>query len=77
MSLQRRELYSSVNGDRWFLVRESGTGRVYVRHEPNRLSGGRTSEIEIGEFLARRGSGPEHQELLRPIGTLVEPGPSV
>jgi hypothetical protein len=77
MSLQGRELYSSVNGDRWSLVRDSGTGRVFVRHEPNRPSGGQTSEIEIGEFLACHGSGPEHQELLRLIGTLVETGPSV
>ena len=77
MSLQARELYSSANGDRWSLVRDSGTGRVFVRHEPNRPSGGQTSEIEIGEFLARRGAGPEYQELLRLIGTLVEPRPSV
>jgi hypothetical protein len=77
MSLQARELYSSANGDRWFLVRDSGTGRVFVRHEPNRPSGGRPSEIEIGEFLACRGSSPQYQELLRLIGTLVEPRSSV
>ena len=35
-------------------------------------STGLTSNIEIGEFLVRGGSGPEHQELLRLIGTLVE-----
>ncbi len=73
MSLvQTRELYSSANGDRWLLVRDRGSGRVFVRHEPNISSGGRSSEIEIGAFLARGGHGPEHQELLRLIGTLVE-----
>jgi len=77
MSLQARELYSSANGDRWSLVRDSDTGRVFIRHEPNQPSGGRTSAIEIGEFLARGGSGPEYQELVRLIGTLVEPRPSV
>ena len=77
MSLQARELYSSANGDRWSLVRDSDTGRVFVRHEPNQPSGGRTNEMEIGEFLARGRSGPEYQELVRLIGTLVEPRPSV
>jgi hypothetical protein len=76
MSLvQTRELYSSAaNGDRWLLVRDRGSGRVFVRHEPNISSGGRSSEIEISTFLARSGHGPEHQELLRLIGTLVEDG---
>jgi hypothetical protein len=43
-----RKLYSSPNGDRW-----------YVAH------------IEIGAFLSS-GRGPEHQELLRLIGTLLD-----
>ncbi len=66
-------LYASANGDRWELAREPGTGRVFVRHRPNAASGGRASEIGIGEFLARGGGhGPEHHELLRLIGTLVD-----
>ena len=44
----------------------------FVRHEPNPASGGKTSDIEIGTFLSRGGQGPEKQELLRLIGTLVE-----
>jgi hypothetical protein len=76
MSIEAKELYSSANGDRWSLVRDFGSGRVFVRHEPNAASGGGTSDISIGEFLARGGHGPEHQELLRLIGTLVEGGPS-
>ena len=77
MSLEARELYSSANGDRWLLVRDPGSGRVFVRHEPNLPSGGRTTDIGIGEFLARGGHGPEQQALLRLIGTLVEGGPSL
>ncbi|MCB4823597.1 hypothetical protein [Roseicella aerolata] len=68
---QVRELYASSNGDRWFLARDPGSGRVFVRHEPNAASGGRKAEFEIGEFLARGGQGPEHQALLRLIGSLV------
>ena len=76
MSMEARELYRSANGDRWSLVRDPGSGRVFVRHEPNLSSGGRASDIEIGDFLLRGGHGPEHQELLRLIGTLAEGGPS-
>ena len=73
MALQSRELYRSApNGDRWSLVRESQSGRVFVEHEPNVSSGGKTSRIEVGDFLARGGHGPEHQALLRLIGTLVD-----
>jgi hypothetical protein len=67
-----RVLYSSENGDRWLLVREANPERVFVRHEPNAASGGITAELEIAEFLIRRVYGPEHVELLRLIGTLVE-----
>ena len=66
-----RELYRSPNGDRWDLVREPASGRVLVRHRPNAASGGRASEVEVGEFLARGGRGPEHAALLRLIGALV------
>jgi hypothetical protein len=66
-----RELYGSSNGDRWQLARDPDSGRVFILHEPNPASGGRTSEIDIGGFLVTR-HGPEHQELLRLIGTLVE-----
>jgi hypothetical protein len=69
---EARELYASANGDRWSLVRDSGSGRILVRHEPNAASGGRTAELEIGEFLTRGHHNPEHQALLRLIGTLVE-----
>jgi len=71
-SLHNRELYSSPNGDRWLLAREPESGRVFVRHIPNEPSGGKTTDIEIGAFLCERSYGPQHIELLRLIGTLVE-----
>ena len=62
---------NSANGDRWLLARDPDIGRVFVRHEPNLPSGGQVADIEIGAFLIAPGSGPEKQELLRLIGTLV------
>jgi hypothetical protein len=53
--------------ERWSLVRDTAC----IEHEPNASSGGQTS-IEIGNFLAHGGHGPEHQALLRLIGSLVE-----
>jgi hypothetical protein len=53
------------------LARDPDTGRVFVRHEPNLPSGGQVADIEIGAFLIAAGNGPEKQELLRLIGTLV------
>jgi hypothetical protein len=73
MTLQRREIYRSApNGDRWSLVRDNGSERVVIEHEPNTSSGGQTTHIEIGDFLMHGGHGPEQQALLRLIGTLVE-----
>jgi hypothetical protein len=34
MSLEARELYSSPNGDRWYLVRDPGAEQVFIMHEP-------------------------------------------
>jgi hypothetical protein len=63
-----RELYSSSNGDRWFLCRSAS--EVFVLHQANLPSGGRVSHIELGDFLAR-GHGPEQQALLQMIGSLI------
>jgi hypothetical protein len=73
--VEERELYGSSNGDRWFLSREPATGRVFVRHEANLPSGGQVTEIDIGAFLSRGAHNPEHQALLRLIGTLIERDP--
>lgn len=72
---ERRELYRSPNGDSWFLGREPENGHAFVIHQPNAPSGGRLSHIELGEFLRSDPKGPEHQALLRLIGTLVEVPP--
>ena len=51
--------------------RDPNAGRVFVRHEPNLPSGGQVADNKIGAFLIAAGNGPEKQELLRLIGTLV------
>jgi hypothetical protein len=71
MSEKARLLYASANGDRWFLVRPEA-GRALVRHCANPPSGGSVEELDVSEFLTRGPLGPEHQELLRLIGTLAE-----
>jgi len=73
MLIEKRELYSSPNGDRWFLSRDS-TGRAFIRHEANPSSGGQTSDIDVGAFLSRGPLHPEHHALLRLISTLVDRG---
>jgi hypothetical protein len=74
MSIQMRELYRSANGDRWLLARDPESGRVFIEHQANLSSGGRVSQQDIGAFLSTSGLGPEKQELLRLIGTLVGEG---
>ena len=64
------KLYQSENGDTWSLCRNEA-GRVYVVHEPNAASGGKSSSVDVSSFLAK-GNGPEQQELLRLIGSLVD-----
>jgi hypothetical protein len=71
MALFTRELYHSANGDRWYLARNPDTGSVFIIHQANLPSGGHMADIEIGVFLSQ-GRGPEQQEVLRLIGTLVE-----
>ena len=75
MPVENRELYCGSNGDRWLLVHEPRSGRVFVKHEANVASGGDSSLIEIGEFLSQN-HGPQHSELLRLIGTLAKPAPA-
>jgi hypothetical protein len=74
MVIKTRELYSSPNGDRWYLGRDPITGNVFVRHEPNIPSGGQPTHVEIGAFLSRGPRNPEHRALLHLIGTLIEDG---
>ena len=71
MAIRIRPSYVSDNGDRWLLAFDPDSGRVFVRHEPNLPSGGQVADIEIGAFLIAAGNGPEKQELLRLIATLI------
>jgi hypothetical protein len=71
MTIQTRTLYTSTNGDAWTLCRNRN-GDVVVFHQPNRASGGKPSEIDLGSFLAKANQGPEHQALRQLIGELIE-----
>jgi hypothetical protein len=69
-----RKLYESSSGDRWYLIADP-SGAVFVRHEANVASGGQVEHEEIATFLGR-GAGPEQQELLRLIRSLVVEHPA-
>ena len=71
MAADRRELYRSPNGDVWLLGRDPSSNHAVVIHQPNRSSGGRPSAMSIEEFFRPGADGPEHQALLRLIGTLA------
>jgi hypothetical protein len=70
MTVERIELYSSPNGDRWFLGRDPATGDVFVRHEPAAPSGGEPTHIDVGAFLRRGPRNPEHKALIHLIAML-------
>ena len=63
MAITAEDFYRSSNGDRWQLVRDTDSGRSFVRHEPNLSSGGRTTDTDIEEFLNRTGSSPQNLAL--------------
>ncbi len=72
MTTQRRKLYTSSSGDSWYLCRGRDGGLV-VSHEPNVASGGKSSQVDLGTFLAARNQGPEHGSLRQLIAELVDP----
>jgi hypothetical protein len=51
-SVETKHLYTSPNGDAWFLARDLDTGLAFVRHQANIPSGGHVTDIEIGAFLS-------------------------
>ena len=70
--MTERVIYESSNGDVWVLVRDPASEMPTVKHRPNVRSGGQTSYTDIGKFLRDGASGPEHQALLKLIGTLLD-----
>ncbi|WP_187278658.1 hypothetical protein [Methylobacterium sp. WL64] len=64
-------IYDGSNDDRWYLCRGDDPADVYVFHEPNMLSGRRSSRIELAAFFASANGSPEHHALLGMIGSLV------
>ena len=71
MTVQARTLHTSSSGDTWSLFRNRH-GHVVVLHQPNTASGGKSSETDLGTFLAHRNQGPEHEALRELIGELIE-----
>jgi hypothetical protein len=63
MPITAQDFYRSSNGDRWQLVRDTDSGRSFVRYEPNLSSGGRITDTEVNEFLERTGSSPQNLAL--------------
>jgi hypothetical protein len=45
-------------------------GKLVIVHQPNKSSGGRSSQVSVEVFLAQGGQGPEHQALLRELNSL-------
>jgi hypothetical protein len=73
MTIQTRELYRSSNGDVWSLAKDVEAERLFVRHQANAPSGGKVTDIDLGDFLNRGGQGAEKQALMRLIGSLINP----
>jgi hypothetical protein len=72
MSTHETEIYRSTNGDQWYLVQKPGSQRTFVRHQPNRASGGQSSLIDLNDFLLE-GHGPQHEALLRLLDARRQP----
>jgi hypothetical protein len=70
--MRERLLYQSSNGDAWLLTRDPASKLLVVKHEPDVSSGGQISDTDIGKFLRDGANGPEHQALLKLIGTLMD-----
>ena len=70
--MTERVLYQSSNDDAWLLTRDPTSKLPTVKHVPNASSGGQISYTDIGTFLRDGANGPEHQALLKLIGTLLD-----
>jgi hypothetical protein len=63
MARSEEDFYRTSNGDRWQLIRDTASGRSFVRHEPNLSSDGRVTDTNVEEFLNRTGASPENLAL--------------
>ena len=54
--------HQSQNGDQWLLVIDVG-GRQFIRHIPNRSSGGTVELTDLQSFLDREPQSPQNQDL--------------
>jgi hypothetical protein len=70
--MRERLFCQSSNGDAWLLMHDPASKLPVVKHEPNVSSGGQISYTDIGKFLRDGANGPEHQALLKLIGTLMD-----
>jgi len=64
MSASTQTLYSSSNGDTWFLE-TSDVGPCFVLHQANAAAGGTKTRLPVKEFLERAGAGPEREAVIR------------
>jgi hypothetical protein len=69
--MKGRMIYESSNGDAWYLARHPSSNMPMVKHSPNPGSGGQVSYIEVARFLRQGAHGPEQQELLNLIDSLI------
>jgi hypothetical protein len=72
MPMIERVLYETSNGDFWLLTRDPVSRMPAVKHQPNVSSGGQISYTDIGKFLRDGANGPEHQALLKLVGSLID-----
>jgi hypothetical protein len=63
MAITPEDFYRSSKGDRWQLIRDTASGRAFVRHEPNLSCGGRTTDTDVEEFFNRTGTNPQNLAL--------------
>jgi hypothetical protein len=63
MTIITEDFCLSSNGDRWRLIHDHEAGSNVVRHEPNLASGGKPTETDVDEFLARSGASAQNEAL--------------
>lgn len=59
--------YTSQNGDAWLLVTDNA-GRKFVRHTPNKSSGGDAELTDLKSFVDREPHSPQNQALAHLMG---------